>query len=81
MSFSFEKTGHPDFHTCNVSAVKSACYKLQGEQQITRLRLRASPESVESNKTAVSARIYQICVSAYFFELHQNDTHVDNIFV
>lgn len=32
-SFSFEKTGHPDFHTCNVSAVKSARYKLRGEQQ------------------------------------------------
>lgn len=31
--FFFRKTGRPDFHTCNVSAVKSARYKLRGKQQ------------------------------------------------
>jgi len=62
--FSFGKTGRPNFHTCNVSVVKSARYKLRGEQQ-SRLTVRGYATSVfgkrgEQWDSSASARMHAL---------------------
>lgn len=72
--FLSKKTGRPDFHTCNVFCGEIGALQVTRRRHSSRaihrsrLRLRASSESVERNETAV------VPTHTYSAELRQNDT-------